>query len=337
MRAFEAAARLLSFQDAAKALGLTPTAISHQVRLLEEYCSKPLFRRRPRPLSLTPAGARLLPKISKGLDLFVEGLALVVAPVGQRLRITATNAFAARWIMPRMASWRERYPDIGLDIMGTDDVLDLTGDQVVITIRYARRPPKGFVCTEIGRDRYILVASPALVGPAPVVLSPTDLLRFPLIDGQWPEGSPNPPMWHEWVRVARLTAEVVPDLDRHAALSFREDLHGIEAAISGYGVAICSDVLVARDLAEGRLVQVSPLTLEGYTFYLAHRHNHACRTRIKAFGAWVGAQFQAALAGRTGTGSDATAAPCGCVTKHLGNFADRFRKFAPVYSAQTDP
>jgi LysR family transcriptional regulator, glycine cleavage system transcriptional activator len=239
----------------------------------------------------------MLPKVAQGLDLLAEGLASVVDPVGQRLRITATNAFAARWIMPRMASWREKHPDIGLDIMGTDDVLDLAGDQIDIAIRYARSPPKGFVCSEIGRDRYVLVASPVLVGPAPVVLSPTDLQRFPLIDGQWAEGSRNPPMWHEWVRVARLTEAEVPDLEKHAALSFREDLHGIEAAISGYGIAICSDVLVARELTEGRLVQVSPLSLDGYTFYAAHRQNHGRRNQIKAFGTWIADQFQSELVG----------------------------------------
>jgi LysR family transcriptional regulator, glycine cleavage system transcriptional activator len=195
-----------------------------------------------------------------------------------------------------MASWRDTHPDIRLDIMGTDDVLDLAGDEVDITIRYARSPPKGFVCSEIGRDRYIVVASPALIGPAPVSLSPSDLLRFPPIDGQWSADSPNPPMWHEWVRLARTTAAEVPDLEKHAALSFREDLHGIEAALSGYGIAICSDVLVARDVAEGRLVQVSPLSLDGYTFYVVYKHNHSRKNQIKAFAAWITAQFQSALA-----------------------------------------
>ena len=159
LRAFEAAARLLSFQDAAKELALTPTAISHQVRLLEDYCGRPLFQRRPRPLSLTQTGARLLPAISQGLDLFAEGLALASDMTNKRLRVTATNAFAARWIMPRMPTWRQAHPDIGLDIMGTDHVLDLTADEIDIAIRYARQPPKGMICTEIGRDRYILVAS----------------------------------------------------------------------------------------------------------------------------------------------------------------------------------
>lgn len=292
LRAFEAAARLLSFQDAAKELAVTPTAISHQVRLLEEICGKPLFLRRPRPLSLTSAGARLLPSISQGLDLFMQGLAAVSDPANQRLRVTATNAFAARWIVPRMPSWRAIFPDIGLDIMGTDTIISLADDQADVAIRYARRPPDDLVSSEIGRDTYIVVASPALAGPEPLDLSPRDLLRLPLIDGQWAEDSAHPPMWFEWVRVARLTLSDVPDLARHADMSFREDLHGIEAAIAGYGVAICSDVLVAPELASGALVKVSSIALEGYGFFTAHRAKHPREKTIRAFEQWITAQFR---------------------------------------------
>ena len=292
LRAFEAAARLLSFQEAAKELALTPTAISHQVRRLEDICGKPLFQRRPRPLSLTSAGARLLPSISMGLDQFAEGIASVSETGNQRLRITATNAFAARWLVPRMPSWRSNHPDIGLDIMGTDFVMSLASDKADVAIRYARQPPDGLVCSEIGRDTYIVVASPSLVGHAPVNLSPCDLLRFPLIDGQWPDDSANPPMWFEWVRVARLTASDVPDLANKASLSFREDLHGIEAAIAGHGIAICSDILVAPELGSGALLQVSPLSLVGYKFFTAHRQKHPRENTIKAFEAWIMAQFR---------------------------------------------
>lgn len=296
LRAFEAAARLMSFQNAAKELALTPTAISHQVRLLEEFCGKPLFQRRPRPLSLTHAGASLLPSISQGLDNFVEGLAAVSSHSNQRLRITATNAFAARWIVPRMPSWRISHPDIGLDIMGTDQLLDLAADQVDIAIRYTRTAPKGLVCSEVGRDSYIVVASPSLVGPVPIDLSPRDLLQFPLIDGQWPEEFSNPPMWFEWVRVARASGMDVPDLAKHASLSFREDLHGIEAAIAGHGIAICSDILVAPELAKGALLKVSSLALDGYGFFIAHRPKHPHQKTIKAFESWIVGQFNSTQA-----------------------------------------
>ena len=291
LRAFEAAARLLSFQQAAQELGLTPTAISHQVRLLEDHCGKPLFRRTPRPLSLTPAGARLLPAISVGLDSFADGWRRVTGAAGERLRITATNAFAARWLVPHLPLWRAVHPEIGLDIIGSDVVLNIAEDDIDVAIRYARLAPSGLVATEIARDRYLLVASPALVGPGPVDLSPVELAKLPLIDAQWPEDAVHPPMWFEWQRVAQTSYSEVPDLERQVGLSFREDLHGIEAAIAGHGVAICSDILVGTSLADRTLVQVSPVTLEGYGFFTAHRPQHGKLKTIDIFEAWLAAQF----------------------------------------------
>src|SRR6266567_41408 len=121
LRAFEAAARHLSFKLAATELHVTPTAISHQIKLLERYCGKTLFRRRPRPLKLTTAGEQLFPVIRDGFETFADVLGTVRAgAVGGRLRITATNAFAARWLVPRLPRWREAHPRLKLDIVGTD-------------------------------------------------------------------------------------------------------------------------------------------------------------------------------------------------------------------------
>ncbi|HUN98975.1 MAG TPA: LysR family transcriptional regulator, partial [Bradyrhizobium sp.] len=130
LRAFEAAARHLSFKEAAKELGLTPTAISHQVRLLEEYCGKTLFRRRPRPLALSDAGASLFPAIRDGFDVFASALAsLAGGEAGEKpLRITTTSAFASRWLVPRLNRWREKHADVTLSIIGVDRVVKLDAD-----------------------------------------------------------------------------------------------------------------------------------------------------------------------------------------------------------------
>src|SRR6202045_142883 len=100
LRAFEAAARRMSFREAAVELGVTPTAISHQIRLLEDICGQPLFRRRPRPLVLTGAGHRLFPVIRNGFDAFSTAISSASANVSQRpLRVTSPNAFASRWLV----------------------------------------------------------------------------------------------------------------------------------------------------------------------------------------------------------------------------------------------
>ena len=165
LRAFEAAARHLSFKMAAAELYVTPTAISHQIKLLERYCGRALFRRRPRPLKLTTAGEQLFPVIRDGFEAFADVLATVRAgATGGRLRITATNAFAARWLVPRLPNWRAAHPRLKLDILGTDAVLDLAAGEADIAIRYARRPPPGGHCIELTRDIFRVVASPRLVG-----------------------------------------------------------------------------------------------------------------------------------------------------------------------------
>src|SRR5215471_15634994 len=107
LRAFEAAARHMSFKKAADELGVTPTAVSHQIRLLERYCGQSLFRRRPRPLILTEAGARLFPVVRDGLEAFATAIAAMKrAGRKQPLRVTTTNAFASRWLVPRLTLWR---------------------------------------------------------------------------------------------------------------------------------------------------------------------------------------------------------------------------------------
>jgi len=286
LRAFEAAARGLSFKDAADELGLTPTAISHQIRLLELHCGKPLFRRRPRPLSLTQAGVILFPAIRAGLDRFAEGLAAISDVGAGALRVTVTNEFAARWLMPRLPSWRSSQPDIRLDIVGTSKVLDIEADEADIAIRYSRMMPTGCLASELLRDSYCVVASPRLVGAASCELSPRQLASFPLIDSQWP-----PSAWREWVVAARSRYSDVPDLSALASLSFDQDLHIIEAAIAGQGIAICSDVLIADAVNDNSLRLVSSIELPGCGFYSIHRAGHPKIKMIEAFDAWIRAEI----------------------------------------------
>src|SRR5947209_7054977 len=117
LRAFEAAGRHMSFKRAAAELGVTPTAISHQIRLLERYCGRSLFRRRPRPLDFTETGAQLFPVVRDGFEAFDVAFASIAADRGNRpLRVTTTNTFASRWLVPRLPRWRSDHPDVPLEV-----------------------------------------------------------------------------------------------------------------------------------------------------------------------------------------------------------------------------
>ncbi|MCA1388071.1 LysR family transcriptional regulator [Bradyrhizobium sp. BRP19] len=289
LRAFEAAARHLSFKKAAAELGVTPTAISHQIGLLEQYCGRALFRRRPRPLSLTDAGARLFPAIRGGLEAFAAAIAsLKQEGDEQPLRVTTTNAFASRWLVPRLPLWRKLHPDVPLEVIGTDTVLDLQAGDSDVAIRYAtsRVPPTDGIVDELFSDTFWPICNPDLLSTGRLK-RPVDLAKHVLIHSYWSPADREPPTWQRWLGLAQRRWREVPQYKDLQHLSFREELHAIEAVISGQGVGIFSDVLVAHDLAAGTLVKAFSLKLPGYSFYVVSRPSHPRARTIRVFSQWL--------------------------------------------------
>jgi len=290
LQAFEAAARLGNFGAAAAELAVTPTAISHQIRLLEEVCGTKLFQRRPRPVMLTTAGARLYPALRNGFDALASAMTTLVEQDPQTpLRVTSPSAFASKWLVPRLAKWRERHPSLPLEIIGTDAVLDLRAGSADVAIRYARKPPLDLVVREVFRDSYCLVCSPKLLHGKDPIARASDLLRFPLIHYDWMNRDPDAPTWRQWLAVAR---SIDPDLrlpEKAWDLSFREELHAIDAVVGGQGIAICSDVVVSHELSGGALIKAHPLSLPGYGFYFAVVAHSPRAADIEAFSSWLDA------------------------------------------------
>lgn len=286
LRAFDAAARHLSFKKAAAELGVTPTAISHQIRLLERYCGRALFRRRPRPLSLTEAGARLFPIVRGGLEAFATAIAAVKGDRDkQPLRVTTTNAFASRWLVPRLPRWRKGRPNAPLDVIGTDSVLDLHAGDADVAIRYARTLPTDGIAKEFLSDSFWPVCNRELLASG--LKSAADLRGHVLIHSYWSPSDPVAPTWQRWLAVARRKWRDVPEFKDMDHLSFREELHAIEAVIAGQGIGIFSNVLVAHELAAGRLVKAFNLSLPGYRFYLVRTPGHPREKTIQAFATWL--------------------------------------------------
>jgi LysR family glycine cleavage system transcriptional activator len=190
--------------------------------LLEAYCGQALFRRQPRPITLTSAGEQLFPVVRDGFGSFVEAINVVRAGgTATRLRLTTTSAFAARWLVPRLPQWRKAHSRLKLEIVSTDEVLSLKNGEADISIRYVRSTPTDGPSFELTRDR------------------------------GWRSNDAEAPTWRQWEAAARKHHQHVPDLSGLVSLNFREELHAIEAAVSGQGIAICSDLLVAPELASG--------------------------------------------------------------------------------------
>ena len=286
LRAFDAAARHLSFKKAAAELGVTPTAISHQIRQLERYCGRALFRRRPRPLSLTEAGARLFPIICDGLETLVRAFADVKREGdAQPLRVTTTNAFASRWLVPRLPRWRKLRPDAPLEVIGTDSVLDLHAGDADVAIRYGRTLPTDGLAEEFLSDSFWPVCSPELLAPG--LKRAAGLRGQVLVHCWWSPSDAGAPTWQRWLSGARRKWRDLPESKDMGHLSFREELHAIEAVIAGQGIGIFSNVLVARELAAGTLVRPFDLYLPGYRFYLVRPPGHPREKTIRAFAAWL--------------------------------------------------
>ena len=300
LRAFEAAARHLSFKEAANELGLTPTAISHQIRLLEEYCGEKLFRRRPRPLALSDAGARLFPAIRDGFDVFASALSSPRTEGDAKpLRVTTTGAFASRWLVPRLSLWREAHAHIALSIIGVDRVVKLDTDEADLAIRYARSLPRG-ASREIFRDQFYPVCSPKLLTERPIIRRASDLRGYPLIHFDWFANDRTAPNWERWFEMASATDPGARQ-GCQIALSFREELHAIEAVLAGHGIALCSDVVVADDLASGTLVKVLDLALPGYGYYPVYAVDHPHRAVIELFVEWISSAARPTIIARPQT------------------------------------
>jgi len=287
LRAFEAAARHLSFKKAAAELCVTPTAISHQIRQLERYCGQSLFRRHPRPVALTEAGARLFPVVHHGFEAFGKAMASVKRDgSNQPLRLTTTNALASRWLVPRLSLWRKQPDALSLEVIGTDAVLDLRSEADV-AIRNAATLPADGVAKALFRESFWPICSPRLLSGHRPFKRAAELRGQVLIHFHWPPFIPNAATWQRWFTAARRRWRDVPETNEMDHLSFREELHAIEAVLAGQGIGMLSDLLVADELKAGTLAKALDLKVSGLRFYLVHSAGHPRQQEIAALSSWL--------------------------------------------------
>ena len=290
LRAFEAAARHLSFKKAGDELALTATAISHQIKLLEAFCGILLFRRRPRPLALTEAGARLFPVVRDGLDAFAATISDIHADSkNNTLVISTTGAFASRWLVPRLALWRELHPGVRMKLISTDTNLDLRTGECDLAIRYMPTAPADLVSHELIRDRYIPVCTRKMLYSGQPIKNLEDLRGKTMIHWNWSSLEVHPPPWSWWLELTQSSDSTALDIDDISQLNFREELHAIEAVIGGQGIGVFSNVLVARELETGVLVKATDSSIEGWNYYVVYQPDHPRKALLEEFARWANA------------------------------------------------
>jgi len=260
LRAFEAAARHASFKQAAGELSLGATAISHQVRQLEERLGLALFERRARQVVLTEAGRRLYPVLRDGFDAMAATIeSLQAKPSRPLLTISTTRAFAARWLVPRLGAFAAIEPGISLHVHASDEPVDLTRERVDLVVRYGGGGYPGLRSERLLPGRFAPVCSPALG-----LRDLADLPRHPLIHFDWQVRDADTPDWPRWLREAGLRPSLA-----EGGLTFSDESHAIQAAIAAQGIAMASLPLVADELAHGRLVVPFGPVLQGHDYHLA--------------------------------------------------------------------
>ena len=281
LRAFEAAARHLSFTKAAGELNVTQAAISHQIRALEDWLGMPLFRRQNRALLLTDAGQSYLPAMREAFDLMQQA----TAKLRQRDRSGALNvstftSFAAKWLMPRLGRFTSAHPEIEIRLGINDTLLDFGSDEVDVGVRYGRGDWKGLHIELLMTEEVFVVCSPKLLEGEHPLREPADLRYHTLLHDDLPED------WSTWLDAAGVDDSV--KVRARGDLVFNHSEMVLQGAAEGLGVALGRSALVADDLAAGRLVKPFDLQLPTQSaYYVVYSENAGDRPKIKAFTEWL--------------------------------------------------
>ena len=290
LRAFEAAARHLSISKAANELNVTPAAVSHQVKALEEFLGLALFRRLNRAMMLTDAGQTILPGLRDGFDHLARAIdKLAAMRQGDSLTISTSPSFAAKWLVPRLDRFRAGHPQMELRIDATDGIVDLERGEADIAIRYGNGNYPGMRAERLFTDESFPVCSAQLCQGPPPLSTPADLDGHTLLHVDWNVQSQTAPSWRMW-----LLAAGVGHLDAQRGSHFNQESMALQAAIESHGVALVSRVLAADDLAAGRLVRPFDLVLPtDFTYYLVAPEAAAAEPNIAAFFDWILAETAA--------------------------------------------
>lgn len=276
LRVFESAARLGSFGAAADELAVTQSAVSHQIRALEEQLGFALFLRVGRGVQLTPAGQELSVEVNDALC----GIGSMLARLRQRanpdrLTVTTMPSFAARWLGPRIGRFIEQEPGIELNIISTAGVLDFVRDGVDVAIRFGFGEYPDQSAELLMRDEMLVVASPALLAGKHLTQA-ADLKDFALLrsDGEF---------WRAWFERVGLNWP-----EPQGGLFFNDSALVLQAALDGRGVALSRRSLCQQDLDSGRLVQLFPETLpNGRAYWFVTPEGVPLTPLARRFRDWV--------------------------------------------------
>lgn len=284
LRAFEAAARSLSFQAAAGELFVTPAAISHQVKRLEAYLGVKLFHRGHRSVELTGEGEALAASLGELFGRLDTALDQITANAKTRLRVSTVESFAAKWLAPRLHRFHRGCPDIRVHVETGNPHVDFVRDGIDVAIRYGPGGYAGMSCELLVAAPVFPVCAPSLLadGERPLAVA-DDLRRHTLLHDESASGHAGVPDWPAWLEAAGAT-----QVDASRGPVFSSIYLAQEAAVAGHGVALGVAPLVEEDLDRGRLARPFTHALANpHAFWIVHPHGAEANPAVSAFRSWL--------------------------------------------------
>lgn len=278
LRAFEAAARHLSFTLAAEELHVTQAAVSHQIKSLEEALGVRLFRRLNRAIRLTEEGQEFVGEVRKALSHLATAVEKLSAPeAGGPLTVSVLPSFASKWLVPRLGRFRDRHPEIDVRISPSIQLTDFQRDDVDLVVRYGKGEYAGLHSVRLMTEDIFPVCSPALLEGTNALSKPEDLRHHTLLhDDAYVD-------WTMWLLVAG-----VKEVDPRQGPFFTDSALVIQAAAEGQGVALARGALAAGDIAAGRLVKPFDIAIPTkYAYYVLSPMATSHHPKIAAFREWL--------------------------------------------------
>jgi LysR family transcriptional regulator, glycine cleavage system transcriptional activator len=286
LRAFEAASRRLSFTRAADDMKVTPAAISHQIKEIEEQLGVALFTRTSRSMHLTREGEILQAAAAESLDTLSAALQKIRKTRNpKRLNVSASPSIGAKWLVPRLDRFLAEVPGADVHVDVSASLIDFERDDIDIAIRFGKGHYPGMRSDLLFEDHIFPVCSPSLIKDDKPLKTPLDLLRYPLIHLDWDADGGLPwPNWRMW-----MLAAGVKDFDSDAGLHFNQTSLAVQAAINCQGIALGDSSLVADDIAAGRLIKPFELSLRAppeFAYYVISPLSAEDGPMVKAFREW---------------------------------------------------
>jgi LysR family glycine cleavage system transcriptional activator len=278
LKCFEAAGRLLSFTGAARELSVTQAAISHQIKVIEEYLGFPLFVRYPRRLALTEQGKALLPEVIEAFD----RVSLAIGALGKEvhsnlLSVRLAPSFAAKWLSPRLKYFWLQYPEIDLCLFHAHAAVDFEREEINIAVTYGKGDWSGVVADKLLSLDFFPVCSPAFMHNDKPLTDIDNLRYYSLLHDA------NYECWRDWIKLANL-----PAMDAEKGTIIDDTNVLIQAAIDGQGIALGSTTFVEEHLDSGKLIKPFDIVLlNEFSYYVVCPQSHLKNPAVVAFKEWL--------------------------------------------------